>query len=126
VTVEQRDKPKNPISTIAIDAIYTPIRTVNFFNENVRVGQMTNYDRLRIDITTDGSITPAEALNQAAVILVDHFQFICNTEIEGQAVKAEAVEKEADTEDDGEAAEKPKKRASRAAKASTESVEEEK
>lgn len=80
VPVEQRDAPKNAIGTIAIDAIYTPIKNVNFNTENVRVGQMTNYDRLRLDITTDGSLTPDEALRQAAATLVNHFQFITSTE----------------------------------------------
>lgn len=76
VPVEQRETPKNTLGTIAIDAVFTPIRTVNFTTENMRVGQMTNYDRLILDITTDGSIAPQDAVQQAATILRDHFQFV--------------------------------------------------
>lgn len=76
VPVENREKERLPLGTIALDAIYTPMKNVNFTNENVRVGQMTNYDKLVLDITTDGTITPADALEQATKILVDHFQFV--------------------------------------------------
>jgi DNA-directed RNA polymerase subunit alpha len=76
IPVEMQTREKGEIGTIAIDAIYSPIKTVNFSNENVRVGQMTNYDRLTLEITTDGTITPHEALQQATEILVQHFQLI--------------------------------------------------
>lgn len=76
VPVENREKERLPLGTIAIDAIYTPVKNVNFTNANVRVGQMTNFDKLSLDITTDGTITPTEALTQATTILVDHFQFV--------------------------------------------------
>ncbi len=76
VPVENREKERLPLGTIAIDAIYTPVKNVNFTNANVRVGQMTNFDKLNLDITTDGTITPAAALTQATTILVDHFQFV--------------------------------------------------
>ncbi len=74
--VEAREKEKLDIGTIAVDAVFTPIRVVNFRVENVRVGQMTNFDRLTIDINTDGSITPQEAFTQSAKLLVDHFQLL--------------------------------------------------
>ena len=81
IPVEAREKERLPLGTIALDAIYTPVKNVNFTTENVRVGQMTNFDKLMIDISTDGSITPVEALQQAAVILDDHFQFIIKSEV---------------------------------------------
>jgi DNA-directed RNA polymerase subunit alpha len=62
-----------PIGVIPIDAIFTPVRKVNYTVENTRVGQMTNYDKLTIEIETDGTIAPEEALSQAAEILVHQF-----------------------------------------------------
>lgn len=75
VPVENREKEKLPIGTIALDAIYTPVKNVNFTTEHVRVEQMTNFDKLMLDITTDGTLSPDEALHQAATIMVDHFAF---------------------------------------------------
>src|SRR6186713_1547535 len=63
-----------PIGVIAIDAIFTPVRKVNYWVEGMRVGQMTNYDKLTIEIETDGTITPEEALSRSADILVRQFQ----------------------------------------------------
>jgi DNA-directed RNA polymerase subunit alpha len=63
-----------PIGVIAVDAIFTPVRRVNHEVESMRVGQMTNFDRLTIEIETDGTITPEEALSRAAQILVDQFR----------------------------------------------------
>lgn len=73
VPVEQRENEKLEIGMIAVDAIYTPIKNVNFEIENVRVGQITNFDKLKVIMETDGSIAGNEALNIAAHILVDHF-----------------------------------------------------
>lgn len=81
VPVEMRTKEKLPVGYIAIDAIYTPLRNVNFRIEHVRVGEMTNYDKLILDIVTDGSIAPGEALKTSAQILNDHFQFIASGEM---------------------------------------------
>ncbi|MBI3956653.1 MAG: DNA-directed RNA polymerase subunit alpha [Candidatus Kerfeldbacteria bacterium] len=81
VPVESQVREKGDIGLIAIDAIYTPIKTVNFKTENVRVGQMTNYDRLTIDITTDGTTTPEGAFRQAAEILVNHFSLFHDAEL---------------------------------------------
>ncbi len=71
------DKNKNtnhPIGVIPIDSIYTPVRKVNFVVENTRVGQVTDYDKLTIDIWTNGSITPYEALSLGAKILNEHLK----------------------------------------------------
>ena len=56
----------NPIGVIPVDAIFTPVRKVNYSIENTRVGQMTNYDKLTIELETDGTISPEEALGRAA------------------------------------------------------------
>ncbi len=63
-----------PIGVIAIDAIFTPVRKVNYWVEGMRVGQNTNYDKLTIEIETDGAITPEEALSRSAEILVNQFR----------------------------------------------------
>jgi DNA-directed RNA polymerase subunit alpha len=63
-----------PIGEIAIDAIFTPVRKVNYWVEGMRVGQMTNFDKLTIEIETDGTITPEEALSRSAEILVNQFR----------------------------------------------------
>ena len=62
-----------PIGTIAIDSIFTPIKNVNYNIENYRVGQKTDYEKLNINITTDGSIDPKLALTEASKILIQHF-----------------------------------------------------
>lgn len=85
VPVEAQSREKPELGTIAIDAIFTPIRTVNFNTENVRVGQMTNYDKLTLDIVTDGSITPGEAFRQSAEILSRHFTMFTGVELDGDA-----------------------------------------
>jgi len=71
--VERRKKEKLEIGTIPIDAIYTPIRRVSYQTENMRVGERTDFDRLRLEIETDGTITPEEAFYQASGILIKHF-----------------------------------------------------
>lgn len=76
VPVEARDKEKLDIGLIAVDSIYTPVRRVGYSVENVRVGQMTNYEKLTLDVETDGSLTPLEAVKTASQILIDHFQVI--------------------------------------------------
>jgi DNA-directed RNA polymerase subunit alpha len=63
-----------PIGVIAIDAIFTPVRKINYWVESMRVGQMTNYDKLTIEIETDGTISPEEALSHSAEILVNQFR----------------------------------------------------
>lgn len=78
IPVEQRKKEKLEIGTIAIDAIFTPITKINYEIENMRVGERTDFNRLRIEIETDGSITPEEAFKKAADILVEHFQIFAS------------------------------------------------
>jgi len=67
-----------PIGVIAVDAIFTPVRKVNYWVEAMRVGQVTNYDKLTIEMETDGTVTPEEALSKAADILVRQFQPFVN------------------------------------------------
>jgi DNA-directed RNA polymerase subunit alpha len=75
-SAENRDN--MPIGVIPVDAIYTPIPKVNYVVEHTRVGQVTDYDRLIMEIWSDGSIDPGEALSQAATILRQHSEIIAN------------------------------------------------
>lgn len=93
VPVENREKEKLDIGSIAVDAIYTPIRNVNFSVEHVRVEQMTNYDRLILDIRTDGTISPVEAFRVASGILVDHYTYMTSS-LEQQIAEADSEAKE--------------------------------
>ena len=78
VPVEARENEKLDVGYMALDAVYTPVRNVNFKTEHVRVEQMTNFDKLLMDVTTDGTLSPEIAMNQACQILVDHFAQIGN------------------------------------------------
>lgn len=82
-----------PIGTIFVDALFSPIRRVNFDVGQARVGQRTDYDKLVLEITTDGSITPKEALAYAARILQDQLQvfFLTGGELGEQEEKAPGV-----------------------------------
>jgi DNA-directed RNA polymerase subunit alpha len=77
------ERGKLPIGEIPVDAIFSPIRKVNYVVERARIGQATDYDRLIMEITTDGSVLPHDALSSAAKILVQHFSLIAGvTELE--------------------------------------------
>ncbi len=78
----EENKPLNPvIGQIAIDSIFTPVKNVRFFVENYRVEQKTDYEKLVIEILTDGSISPKEALKEAAKILIFHFMLFSDEKI---------------------------------------------
>ena len=75
-SIESRKREKQEVGDIAIDAIFTPIKMINYEVEDMRVGDKTNYNRLKFDIETDGTITPAEALTGAADLLINHFKIV--------------------------------------------------
>ncbi len=80
------DRTRLPIGEVPVDAIFSPIRRVNFEVERARVGQKTNYDRLVLEIWTDGTITPEEAMSQAAKIMMEHLAIIAGVQITDYAV----------------------------------------
>ncbi len=82
VSSENLKKDKLSIGDIHIDAIFSPVQKVNYEIEDMRVGDRTDYNRLRIHIETDGSISPKFALKKASDILIDHFQIISEIEVE--------------------------------------------
>ena len=86
-----------PFGTIAIDSIFTPIRNVNWNVEPWRVEQKTDYDKLNLEITTDGSIHPKDALKEAAKILIHHFMLFSDEKISLEA-PPEVVSNELDEE----------------------------
>ncbi len=71
-----------PVGVLPVDAIFSPVRRVNFRIDQARVGQLTNYDRLTIDIWTDGRYEPLDALKEAAKILVTHLRLVAGAELE--------------------------------------------
>ncbi len=73
VTADKFEFEHAPLGTIYLDANFSPITKVNFMIEDARVGQMTDYDRLILEVWTDGSITPEEALRNSAALLIKHF-----------------------------------------------------
>lgn len=95
VPAEENKRPDDPIGVIAIDAIFTPILNVKYNVTPTRVGQKIDYERLTLEITTDGSVSPEEALTRAAAILRDHIGLFVEVEAapagaeQGQEVDAE-------------------------------------
>lgn len=95
VPADGNKKEELPIGVIPIDSIYTPVSRVNYQVENTRVGQVTNYDKLTLDVWTDGSIRPEEAVSLGAKILTEHLNIFVG--LTDQAQNAEImVEKEED------------------------------
>lgn len=78
-SVERREKEKLPVGTIALDAVYTPVRRANFRVENMRVGDRTDFNRLILEIETDGSFSPQDAFERAIEILDRHVHMLRNT-----------------------------------------------
>ena len=88
---ENRD-PNADINVIAIDSIFTPIRNVKYSIENFRVEQKTDYEKLVLEIATDGSIHPKEALKEAAKILIHHFMLFSDEKIATETVDTDGNE----------------------------------
>jgi len=80
ISAESNKDPDQPIGTIAIDALFSPIQKVNFVVTKARVGQMTDYDKLTMEVLTDGTILPEDAMAYAAKILKDQFTVFINFE----------------------------------------------
>ena len=81
VPADENRNPADDVNVIPIDSIYTPIRNVKYAVENFRVEQKTDYEKLILEITTDGSIHPKEALKEAAKILIYHFMLFSDEKI---------------------------------------------
>jgi len=108
ISKEMIQKEKVEIGTIAVDAIFTPIRRVSYEVENMRVGDKTNHNRLRMSIETDGTMTPREALSQSIVIMINQLKAIVDfkdeveeiIEVKKKVAKKEEVATEETTKED--------------------------
>ena len=79
--VETQKIGRLPIGTVALDAVFSPVQNVNFSVENMRVGERTDYNKVRLEIETDGTISPSSALHKASSVLLDHFGKISEIDI---------------------------------------------
>ena len=97
---ESRKKEKQKIGTIALDAIFTPVKRVAIRVENMRVGERTDFDRLFLEIKTDGTISSEDAFSQASEILFKHFDLFSRifTAVKDEEVKESKEQKEEKTE----------------------------
>ncbi len=110
IPVEARENLKPEVGVISIDSIFTPIKSVHFDVSNVRVGQLTNFDKLEIVMETDGTLNGEEAVDIASHILVDHFSMMFANDFSrnavispaGEEIQAEAVAEEAVDADSSE------------------------
>ena len=89
ISEDNKDE-KDPIGTIAIDSSFTPVEKVNFTVENTRVGESTDFDKLIIEVWTNGTVTPQEALAEGSSILIDNFSFF--KELPGKTFPPEEIE----------------------------------
>jgi DNA-directed RNA polymerase subunit alpha len=95
VVAEENKSPDFQVGVIPIDSIFSPVRNVRYLVEPTRVGQQTDYEKLTLEVETDGSITPEDALAYSGKILRDHIQLFINFDAEPEQIAAEA---EQDTE----------------------------
>jgi DNA-directed RNA polymerase subunit alpha len=116
VPVEAREREEREIGVIAVDSIYSPVKRVNYEVENMRVGKRTDYDKITLEVITDGSITPEEAFSKGVAILMEQFtalSLLATAEAEVVAVAEEAVAPEVTpeaTEEETPKAEKKSKK----------------
>ena len=92
VTADKNKTPQTPIGTIPVDSIYTPVRKVNYTVENTRVGDATDYDKLTLEVWTNGTIDARDAVSLSARILCDHFTLFTDLS-ETMGAKSTVVEK---------------------------------
>jgi DNA-directed RNA polymerase subunit alpha len=97
VPASENVSPEQTIGVIPIDSIFTPIKVVKYLVENVRIGDKNDFEKLTMEITTDGSITPDDALTQAAKILREHVQLFINFDLE-QEEEQNVSQKDSETE----------------------------
>lgn len=98
VSSDRNKQTNQPIGVIAVDSIYTPIKRVNYVIENTRVGQITDYDKLTLEIWTNGTIEPDEAVSLSSKILIEHFKLFLTLTDHADTVEI-MIEKEEDKKD---------------------------
>lgn len=105
--VEARKEKKLTVGLIGVDAFFSPVKRVNYTVENMRVGERTDYNRLRLEIETDGTISPSSALHKTANILNDHFQKVSGVTVQSFGAPEGKPSKEKKEKEEGET---PKKK----------------
>jgi DNA-directed RNA polymerase subunit alpha len=111
-TIESREKVKRELGYIEIDSAFSPVMTVSVNIENVRVGKMTNWEKLVMGITTDGTISVEDAFNESVKVLIEQFSALSKKSIvEAEVAEVEVEAEVAEIEDasEGETEEKPKR-----------------
>lgn len=99
VSKDVHQKEKNEVGTISVDSIFTPIRRVAYEVENMRVGDKTNHNRLRMIIETDGTLSPREALEKAITIMVEQLQAIVGFTISSRTAPVEVIDENINIEE---------------------------
>jgi DNA-directed RNA polymerase subunit alpha len=94
IPAEQNKKPEAPVGTIFLDSLFSPVSKVNFWVENTRVGQRTDFDKLFLEVWTDGSMTPEDALGLSSKILKDHLQLFIKKDEVMEMVLEEVIDEE--------------------------------
>lgn len=98
ISAEKGKKEDMPIGMIAVDAIYTPVERVNMTVENTRVGQMTDYDKLTLDVYTNGTLAPDEAVSLAAKVLSAHLSLFVDLSENAKSVEVMSVQEDNEKE----------------------------
>jgi len=94
VPADEKNREDCPVDTILIDSIYSPVRKVNYFVGNARIGHKTDYDKLTFEIWTNKTISPTDALAYAAKVINDHLKLFINFEEEFEEVAEEVIDQE--------------------------------
>ncbi len=98
VSADKGKKDDMPIGVIAVDAIYTPVERVNMTVENTRVGQVTDYDKLTLDVFTNGTLTPDDAVSLAAKVLSEHLSLFVDLSENAKSVEVMSVQEDNEKE----------------------------
>ena len=96
VSADKNKREDTPIGVISIDSIYTPVERVNMTVQNTRVGQVTDYDKLTLEVYTNGTITPDDAVSLAAKVLSEHLNLFIDLSEKGQNVEIMSVKEDAE------------------------------
>ena len=98
VSADKNKREDTPIGVISIDSIYTPVDRVNMTVQNTRVGQVTDYDKLTLEVYTNGTITPDDSVSLAAKVLSEHLSLFINLSERGQNVEIMSVKEDTEKE----------------------------
>ena len=92
VPVEAQKAERLPVGTVPLDAVFSPVVNVKYSVENMRVEDRTDYNRIRMEIETDGTLSPSSALHKGANVLIDHLKKVSDVEVKGGAKKEDKEE----------------------------------